>query len=112
MRKVPYASAVGRLMYAMVCTMPDIGHVVGVVSRYMSNPGREHWAALKWILRYLTSTSSMCLRFKSGKPLLEGYTVSDMSANMDTSRFMSGDVMTYAGGVVSWLSRLQKAMAL
>jgi hypothetical protein len=43
MSKVLYSSAVGSLMYAMVCTRPDIAHVVGVVSRYMNNPGKEHW---------------------------------------------------------------------
>eukprot|EP00253_Pinus_taeda_P005034 PITA_05034 len=53
MSKVPYASAVGSLMYAMVCTRPDIAHAVGVVSRYMNNPGKEHWMAVKWVLRYL-----------------------------------------------------------
>ena len=42
MSKVPYASAVGSLMYAMLCTRPDIAHAVGVVSRYMSHPRIEH----------------------------------------------------------------------
>jgi len=42
MSKVPFALAVGSLMYAMVCTRPDIAHVVGVVSRYMNNLGKEH----------------------------------------------------------------------
>eukprot|EP00253_Pinus_taeda_P003687 PITA_03687 len=51
MSKVPYASAVGCLMYAMVYTRPDIAHAVGVVSRYMNNLGKEHWMAVKWILR-------------------------------------------------------------
>ena len=37
--KVPYASAMGSLMYAMLCTRPDICYVVGIVSRYQSNPG-------------------------------------------------------------------------
>ena len=43
MSKFPYASAVGILMYAMFCTRPNIAHAVGVVSRYMNNPGKEHW---------------------------------------------------------------------
>ena len=47
MSKVPYASAVGSLMYAMVCTRPDIAHAVRVVSRYMSHPRIEHWNAVK-----------------------------------------------------------------
>ena len=67
MMKIPYASVVGSLMYAMVCTRPDIGYAVGVVSRFMSNPGKEHWNAVKWILRYLKGTLNMCLRFGSGK---------------------------------------------
>ena len=41
MSRVPYESAVGSLMYAMVCTRPDIAHAVGVLSRFMSNPGKE-----------------------------------------------------------------------
>ena len=46
MMKVPYAFVVGSLMYAMVCTRPDIGYAVGVVSRFMSNPSKEHWNAV------------------------------------------------------------------
>ena len=42
MSKVPYASAIGNLMYAMVCTRPDIAHAIGVVSRFMSRPGKQH----------------------------------------------------------------------
>ena len=38
MSKVPYASAIGNLMYVMVCTRQDIAHAVGVVSRFMSRP--------------------------------------------------------------------------
>ena len=40
MSKVPYASTIGNLMYAMVCTRPNIAHAVGVVSRFMSRPGK------------------------------------------------------------------------
>jgi hypothetical protein len=41
---------VGSLMYVMVSTRPNISHAVGVVSRYMENPGKEHWEAVKWVL--------------------------------------------------------------
>ena len=47
MSHVPYANSVGCLMYAMVCTRPDISHAVGVVSKYMENPGKEHSNAVK-----------------------------------------------------------------
>ena len=55
--KIPYASAVGSLMYAMVCTRPNIAYSVGVVSRFLANPRKQHWQIVKWILRYLEGTS-------------------------------------------------------
>jgi len=61
MSRVPYASAVGSLMYAMVCTIPDLVHAVSVVSRFMGEPGKEHWQAVKQIFRYLRSTSDVGL---------------------------------------------------
>ena len=112
MKKIPYASAVGSLMYAMVCTRPDIAHAVGVVSRFLSNPGKEHWQAVKWILRYLNGTSRVCLCFGSGQPVLDGYTDADMAGDLDSRKSTSGYMMTFAGGAVSWQSRLQKCVAL
>ncbi|KAK9218753.1 hypothetical protein WN943_007390 [Citrus x changshan-huyou] len=61
MSRVPYASAVGSLMFAMICTRPDIAQAVGVVSRYMANPGGEHWIAVKRVLRYIRGTSDIAL---------------------------------------------------
>ena len=43
MSKVPYASAVSNLMYAIVYTRPNITHIVGVVSQFLTNHGKEHW---------------------------------------------------------------------
>ena len=65
MSKVPYASTIDSLMYVMVCTRPDIAHAVGVVSRFMSKPGKQHWEAIKWILRYLKGSLDTCLCFTS-----------------------------------------------
>ena len=42
MAKVPHSSAIGSLMYAMICIRPNIDHAVGVVCRYMSNLGKKH----------------------------------------------------------------------
>jgi hypothetical protein len=73
MSRVPYSSTIGSLMYAMVCTRPDIAHSVGVVSRYMNNPGKEHWEAVKWILRYLRGTATHALYFGGSDTFLQGY---------------------------------------
>src|SRR4051812_8010117 len=56
MRVIPYASAIGSIMYAMLCTKPDVNLAVSLVGRYQSNPGKEHWTAVKNILKYLKRT--------------------------------------------------------
>ena len=61
MSRVPYACAVGSMMHAMLCTRPDISQAVSVVSRYMANPGKDHWQAVRWILRYLSGTADVGL---------------------------------------------------
>ena len=66
MSRIPYASAVGSLMYAMLCTRPDICYAVGVVSRYQSDPGEEHWITVKHILKYLRRTRDYMLVYSSG----------------------------------------------
>ena len=47
MQQIPYASAIGSLMYAQVCMRPDIASIVGMLGRYLSNPGKDHWIAAK-----------------------------------------------------------------
>src|SRR5665213_1590209 len=61
MDKVPYASAVGSIMYAMICTRPDVSYALSVLSRYQSNPGDPHWQAVKTILKYLRRTKDQFL---------------------------------------------------
>jgi hypothetical protein len=112
MSRIPYANAVGSLMYVMVSTRPDISHAVGVVSRFMENPGKEHWAAVKWVLRYLRGTSDYCITYNSGRELVCGYVDSDFAGDLDKRRSTSGYVFTLAGGAISWMSKLQNIVAL
>eukprot|EP00253_Pinus_taeda_P036539 PITA_36539 len=70
MSHVPYASVVGSLMYVMVCTRPNIGHVVGVLSRVMSKPRKEHWTIVKRVFRYLRGISDYGLCYQ-GRPGLD-----------------------------------------
>jgi hypothetical protein len=53
MKSIPYASAVGSIMYAQVCTRPDLAFVTELLGRFQSNPGIKHWKAAKKTLRYL-----------------------------------------------------------
>jgi hypothetical protein len=67
---VLYASAVGSLMYTMVCTRLDIAHAVGVLSKYMSKPGKENWTTVKRVFRYLRGTTNYGLCYQ-GRPGLD-----------------------------------------
>ena len=57
MSRVPYASALGSLLYEMVCTRPNIAHVVEVLSRFMLKPRKKNWKTMNWVFRYLRNTS-------------------------------------------------------
>ena len=90
MSKVPYASAIGSLIYAMVCIRPDIAHAVGVVSRFMSRLGKQHWEAIKWILKYLKGSSDTCLYFTGASLKLQGYVDADFAGDIDSRRVLLG----------------------
>ena len=109
---IPFSLAVGSLMYVMVCTRLDIGHADRVVSRFLANPGKEYWEAVKWIFRYLRGTSKLCLCFGKGKPVLKGYTDANMAGDLDGRKSTSGYLFTFVGGAISWQSKLQKCAAL
>lgn len=69
---IPYSFVVGSLMYAMLCTRTDIAHTIRVVSRFLSNLEKEHWEVVKWIFRYLTSSSSVSCVMEEFKHSYEG----------------------------------------
>ena len=53
MQQIPYASAIGSLMYAQVCMRSDISYIVGMLGGYLSNPRKDHWIVAKRVMRYL-----------------------------------------------------------
>ncbi|CAA7057312.1 unnamed protein product [Microthlaspi erraticum] len=113
MEQVPYASAVGCLMYAMVCTRPDLAQAVIQISKYMANLGREHWNAVKLVLRYLKGTTEYGLMFRGQKcGSVVAYVDSDYAEDLDNRRSTTGYVFTLAGGPICWRSVLQYVVAL
>ena len=64
MKNVPYASTLGSIMYAQVCTRPYIALATGLLGRYQSNPGPDHWVASKKVMRYLKRTKDYMLIYK------------------------------------------------
>ncbi|KAM1525528.1 hypothetical protein ACFX10_009984 [Malus domestica] len=109
---IPYASAIRSFMYAMICTRPDIAYAVSITSRYQSNPGSEHWTAVKTVLKYLRRTKDMFLVYGGASELrVEGYTDADFQSDVDDRSSNSGYVFTLNGGAVSWKSKKQSVIA-
>jgi hypothetical protein len=99
-------------MYAMLATRPDIAYAVGIVSRFMHNPGCPHWNAVKHILRYLVGTQDYDIKFGPNEPLgLVGFTDSDYAGCLDTRKSTSGYIFKFGNGAISWRSKLQDGTA-
>ena len=108
---VPYRELIGGLMYLAVCTRPDIAYAVGVLSRFMMNPGMGHWKVAKGVLRYLKGTVSKGILYGESKDI-EVYCDSDFAGDIDTRRSTTGWLVKISGGCVSWASRIQPTVAL
>ena len=115
MLKIPYSTAIGSLMYAMVCTRLNISHVVGVVSKYMHDHGKRHQQAVKCILHYILNTVDVGLTFERddnpGQCVVK-YVDSDYTGDLDKRRSTTGYVFTLAKALMSWRSTLQSTMVL
>jgi hypothetical protein len=112
MKSVPYASVVGSIMYAQVCTRPDLAFITGMLGRFQSNPGLDHWKAAKKVLRYMQETKGYMLTYRRSDNLqVVGYSDSDHAGCVDSKKSTSGYIFTLAGGAISWKSSKQTIVA-
>ena len=107
-----FRSLIGSLMYAAVCTRPDITYHVIALARHMQEPAESHWNAAKRILRYLKGTRDQGLTYGKGSTDLIGYCDSDWAGDVATRRSTTGYCFLIAGAAVSWTSKLQNTVAL
>jgi hypothetical protein len=112
MEDIPYQSAIGSLMYAMLGTRPDLSYAVGALSQYSSKPGKEHWRAVKWTLRYLKGSIGYRLQYRRNGGPLQGYSDADWAGNLDDRRSTTGYVFLLGGASISWGSKKQPTVAL
>jgi hypothetical protein len=112
MEKVPFRSAVGSLIYLVTGTRPDIAVAVGEVAKFCNNPGKQHWAAVKRIFRYLKGTEDFGLLVNPSNDTLIGYSDADWAGDLDSRRSTTGYVFTIGGVPVSWKSKRQPTVAL
>ena len=105
MKIIPYASAIGSIMYAMLCTRPDVCLAISLARRYQSNPGVDHWTAVKNILKYLKRTKDMFLVYGGDKELVvNGYVDASFDTDLDDSKSQTRYVFIFNHGAVSWCS--------
>ncbi|KAH9678593.1 hypothetical protein KPL71_025781 [Citrus sinensis] len=112
MEKIPYSSAIGSFMYAQVRTRLDIAFIVGMLGRYLSNPGMDHWKAAKRVMRYLQRTNEYMLTYRRSDQLeIIGYSDSDFAGCQDSRRSTSCYIYMLAGRAISWRSAKQTLVA-
>ncbi|KAL5572941.1 hypothetical protein UlMin_022538 [Ulmus minor] len=88
MEGISYSQAIGSIMLSMVSTRPDLSFAISVLSRFMSNPERDHWLAMKWLLRYIKGTTKLGLVYRKARNYLrlDGYVDSDYGGDRDRRR--------------------------
>ncbi|RVW22648.1 Retrovirus-related Pol polyprotein from transposon TNT 1-94 [Vitis vinifera] len=112
MKNIPYAFAVGSLMYVQVCTRPDIAFAVGMLGRYQSNPGIDHCKVAKKVMKYFQGTKDYMLMYRWTVNLeVIGYSDLDYTGCIDSRKSTSGYVFMLAGGAISWRSAKQTLIA-
>ncbi|XP_075079731.1 secreted RxLR effector protein 161-like [Nicotiana tabacum] len=106
------SSIIGSLMYAQTCTRPGISFAVGMLGRYQSNPGIDHWKAAKKVLRYLKGTKDYMLMYRRSKHLeVVRYSDSDFVGCIDTRKSTFGYLFQLAEGAILWKSAKQSVNA-
>ena len=99
-----YSQIIGSLMYLASATRPDISFAVSKLSRFVSNPGDDHWHALVRVMRYLNGTKSYDIHYTGYPRVLEGYCDANWISDADEIYATSGYVFSLGGGAISWKS--------
>ena len=110
-----YQSAVGSLQYLATMTRPDISFAVSNVGKFSSQPTKEHWTAVKRIIRYLKGTQDyglLYMRDSTVSDVFVGYSDSDFGGDSDDRRSTSGYIFQIGGAGISWRSKKQTCVAL
>jgi len=56
MKNTSYREVLGSLIWLQVTTRPNISYAVTLLSRFVHNPGKSHWSAVKYVLAYIKGT--------------------------------------------------------
>jgi hypothetical protein len=114
MSEIPYREIIGALNYLTNIIRPDISFAVNYLARFMDNPGRIHWTHLLNILAYLRDNSESHITYGILKGMspntLYVFVDSDhATTDLDNRRSVTGYLIFYNGGLISWKTQLQKS---
>ena len=98
--KKDYASIIGSLCYATNCTRPDIAYAIGVLSRFTSEPSKDHWLAIKRVMRYLIGTKSLGLFYKEYLAVIKAFSDADWNILSGDSLSTTGYIFTLGSGAI------------
>jgi hypothetical protein len=116
MSKIPYKSLIGSLQYIALSTRPDIAYAVNQLSRFLSDPGQQHWLGGKRVLRYLKGTAKSSLLYKDHDGTqgtrVEVYCDADWAGDLDDRKSTTGIIIKLNGCPIIWLSKKQSIVAL
>ena len=101
MSNVSYSNVVGSIIYATMCTRPDICYAIGMVSRYQANLGMMHWKEIKRILRHPKCTKDYFLCYQGKELRLVGYSNADWASDLDERKLTSGYILLLNNGAIS-----------
>nr|GFB11702.1 retrotransposon protein, putative, Ty1-copia subclass [Tanacetum cinerariifolium] len=115
MKKVPYALAVGSIMYVVRCIRLNVAFAQNIVSRYQQNPGKLHWIIVKHILKYLRNTRDTFLVY-GVKPDIEldvtSFCDESWQCDKDDTKSQTGYVFIVNGRAIDWKSKKQTTIAM
>ena len=111
-----YHEAIGSLIYAMTSTRPDLSWIVLKRAQYSQSPTKDHWTAIKHVLRYVKGTLDYKLSFTKPEDDLEltGFCDADWAGSSEDRKCTSGHCffLSKSGAAISWKSRKQPTVAL
>lgn len=103
----PYRKVVGALMYLAIGTRPEIGYIVGMLSRYLDRPTIDHWSAAKRVLRYLAGSIGVGINFIRDSHLADVVRAYSDADCLTSRKSTSGVVIIMNQGPILWFSRKQ-----
>ena len=111
MKSVPFRKVLGALLYLCTRTRPDIATAVSMIAKFQSKPTLKHWKLVKQVVRYLIGTDNYGLLLPKNDEGLQCWADADSARDLTKRRSRTGVLITYNGGPVTWISKMQTTTA-